>query len=128
MNNSSCASYLMCLLVDGACVITELDWGEGRACWITTLLSWLPILEWDCWCCMEMFCEQRKTLDKEKETQTESEIRGFVRVQNCRLLLNVPLALSLPSRQQQITGNKRVLVMRKYVSCHQTRVLSGACE
>lgn len=40
----------MCLLVDGACVMTELDCGEGRACWTTMLVSWLPILEWDCWC------------------------------------------------------------------------------
>ena len=47
---------------------------------------------------------------------------------NCRLLLNVPLALSLPSRQQQGVSNKRVVVMRKYVSCHQTGALSGAGE
>lgn len=63
-------THPICLLVDGAWVMTELDWGEGRACWITMLVSWLPIREWECWCwpwpvwpCSEMFCrdeEERK--------------------------------------------------------------------
>lgn len=51
----------ICLLVEGAWVMTELDWGDGRACWITMLLSWLDIRPWDCWCwpvwpCRETFC------------------------------------------------------------------------
>lgn len=44
------STHPICLLVDGAWVMTELDWGEGRACWMTMLVSWLPIREWDCWC------------------------------------------------------------------------------
>lgn len=41
--------------------MTELDCGEGRACWMTMLVSWLPIRE--CWCwpgpvwpCSEILC------------------------------------------------------------------------
>lgn len=61
------SAYPICLFVDGAWVMTELDWGEGRACWITMLVSWLPIREWDCWCwpwpawpCSEMFCKEKR--------------------------------------------------------------------
>jgi len=59
------ATYPICLLVEGAWVMTELDWGEGSACWITMLLSWLAILEWVCWCWLGppwpwrvMFCSE----------------------------------------------------------------------
>lgn len=63
----ACSTHPICLLVDGAWVMTELDWGEGRACWITMLVSWLPIREWECWCwpwpawpCSEMFCGEER--------------------------------------------------------------------
>lgn len=45
--------------------MTELDCGEGRACWITMLVSWLPIRE--CWCwpgpawpCSEILCRRKQ--------------------------------------------------------------------
>lgn len=66
--------------------MTELDWGEGRACWITMLVSWLPIREWECWCwpwpawpCSEMFCS------KEGEEKSKQRL-GFCFLQECNLL------------------------------------------
>lgn len=60
---STLDTHPICRFVEGAWVMTELDWGDGRACWITMLVSWLPIREWACWCwpwpawlCSVMFC------------------------------------------------------------------------
>lgn len=70
-----CFTHPICLLVEGAWVITELDWGEGRACWITMLVSWLAIRAWDCWCwpwpacpCSAMFCKEEARERKKKQS------------------------------------------------------------
>lgn len=60
--------YPIWRLVEGAWVMTELDWGDGMACWITTLVSWPGMRELPSWwapgpvmapptaLCIEMFC------------------------------------------------------------------------
>lgn len=57
--------------MEGAWVITELDWGDGMACWITTLVSWLVIRVLPSWwapgptmapptvLCIEIFCPEK---------------------------------------------------------------------
>lgn len=67
-------------LVEGACVMTELDWGDGMACWITTLVSWLGIRVLPSWwapgptmapptvLCIEIFCPE-KTEDRGKRVR-----------------------------------------------------------
>lgn len=59
--------------------MTELDWGEGMACWITTLLSWLGIRVLPSWwapgpvmvpptvLCMEIFCPEKTEEKGQKE-------------------------------------------------------------
>lgn len=63
--------YPICRFVEGACVMTELDCGDGMACWITTLVSWFGILVFVSWwdpgpaiapptvLCMDIFCENK---------------------------------------------------------------------
>lgn len=63
--------YPIWRLVEGACVMTELDWGDGMACWITTLVSWLGIRVLPRWwvpgpdmapptvLCIEIFCPDK---------------------------------------------------------------------
>lgn len=63
--------YPIWRLVEGACVMTELDWGDGMACWITTLVSWLGIRALPSWwapgpamapptgLCIEIFCPEK---------------------------------------------------------------------
>lgn len=64
-------THPICRFVEGACVMTELDCGDGMACWITTLVSWFGILVFVSWwdpgpaiapptvLCMEIFCEKK---------------------------------------------------------------------
>lgn len=72
--------YPIWRLVEGACVMTELDWGDGMACWITTLVSWLGIRVPPSWwapgpamapptvLCIEIFCPE-KTEGKVRRSQ-----------------------------------------------------------
>lgn len=65
-------TYPICRFVEGACVMTELDCGDGMACWITTLVSWFGIRVLVSWwdpgpaiapptvLCMEIFCERKE--------------------------------------------------------------------
>ena len=63
--------YPIWRLVEGACVMTELDWGDGMACWITTPVSWLGIRVLPSWwapgpamapptaLCIEILCPEK---------------------------------------------------------------------
>lgn len=102
LKKSAWPTHPICLLVDGAWVMTELDWGEGRACWITMLVSWLPIREWECWCwpwpawpCSEMFYRQ------ESREESKQWLGNF---KECNLL---PSKLNL----QHDSGNYHCLAL-----------------
>lgn len=71
-------TYPICLLVEGAWVMTELDWGEGSACWITMLLSWLDILEWVCWCWLGPPCPWRVIFCSETDRRRRKWTRGKI--------------------------------------------------
>lgn len=66
--------------------MTELDCGEGRACWMTMLVSWLPIRE--CWCwpgpvwpCSEILCGCKQVKQGDvKELQSFPQARQIYSV------------------------------------------------
>lgn len=77
--------YPIWRLVEGACVMTELDWGDGMACWITTLVSWLGIRVLPSWwapgpamapptvLCIEMFCPEKTERKGQKKSAFYSQ-------------------------------------------------------
>lgn len=79
--------YPIWRLVEGACVMTELDWGDGMACWITTLVSWLGIRVLPSWwapgpamapptvLCIEIFCPKKTEGKGQKKSMFESTLK-----------------------------------------------------
>lgn len=92
--------YPIWRLVEGACVMTELDWGDGMACWITTLVSWLGIRVLPSWwapgpvmvpptaLCMEIFCPEKTQEKDQKEPMLQllpSPPRPKLQIWSCHL-------------------------------------------